>query len=227
MLLSLSKGTHVRGAEPERTPAAPERELTEPASKAHSSPLPPLHHRSLDPAMGQLLLRRPLAPLLALVLAVMLEGVAEAVQRPQGSALAPPPPRRLLRTPRVLQQEGAPPPPPAGECKCPSNATAAQADCDAAPQETKDELLRTIIQYCQARAGWGAQLSARGAEHGSLQDPRLAAGGLLVGSPPLPPPTHPPAACALQRQGFLAINCCPALPTNDTEKWQQWQACLW
>lgn len=36
-----------------------------------------------------------------------------------------------------------------------------------------------------------------------------------------------PLSTPMQREGFISINCCPALPTNDTQKWQQWAACLW
>lgn len=40
---------------------------------------------------------------------------------------------------------------------------------------------------------------------------------------PLPPCLH----AALQRDGFIPINCCPALPINNTKLWQQWAGCLW
>lgn len=94
-----------------------------------------------------------------------------------------------------------------------------QAACANVSQSDKDEIVRATIQFCQVRRigkwrGHPATVAApipHRAERAALNDKSKST----------------PAAHLLQRDGFIPVNCCPAMPTNDSQKWQQWAACLW
>lgn len=85
-------------------------------------------------------------------------------------------------------------------------------------QSSKDDIVRTTIQFCQVR--WRRKLRGHQLPAGL---PRPCSADWAA----LKLPLFCLVCSLLQKQGFIPVNCCPAMPINDTEKWQQWSACLW